>query len=323
MSTSHPRYMVVQLGRIGDLILHTPIFRALKTHQPDCEIHLLASRHNCDFAFQHPLIDRVFVHTKKLYNTFRLIVHLRSFTYSAWIDPKYHHSSESQFFARLGRAPIKIGYNRKQRGAFTHPVIVTAEHETEHLAAHCLRTLHYLHIDNNDLRPILFVNDRSAAQFNHFLRAAHIESYYCVNISSNAPDRGWPRDRWVEFLNAVHNPRFPFVLLSSLKHRDYARQIASIVPDTHFYPTQSIVDVFSVVNRAALVITPDTSIVHIASAFDKPLFALYVNLREFYSKFYPLSSHFRAVMHPKPGSLVADISVDFALEQFNSLLDEL
>ncbi|MBN2013351.1 glycosyltransferase family 9 protein [candidate division KSB1 bacterium] len=321
--SNRPRYMIVQLGRIGDLILQTPMFQALKEKFPESELHLLASRHNHHFAHQHPLIDRVFVNTKKAMQSLKLFYHLRTTPYTAWIDPKYHYSSESQLFARLCRAPIKIGFNQNNRGPFTHPVISGDEYKTEHLAAHCLRTLQYLHINNTNIRPILYVDEFSAVQFNRFLRNRHVEKYYCVNISSNAPDRGWPWDRWVPFLKTIQEPDRAFIIISAPKHRQQAIDISTALPDTHYYPTAGIIDVFSVVSRAEMIITPDTSIVHIASAFDRPLFALYVNLIDFYSKFYPLSTHFRAVMHPTPGALVAEISLEMAIEQFQSLKSEL
>ncbi|EHO21476.1 hypothetical protein HMPREF9466_00333 [Fusobacterium necrophorum subsp. funduliforme 1_1_36S] len=40
-----------------------------------------------------------------------------------------------------------------------------------------------------------------------------------------------------------------------------------------YYPTKSILDLVSLIQRADLIVSPDTAAVHIASAFDKKLSA--------------------------------------------------
>ena len=52
--------MVVQLNRIGDFILLTPMLIVLKEKYPEADIHFLAGRKNFDVAYNHPLVDKTY-----------------------------------------------------------------------------------------------------------------------------------------------------------------------------------------------------------------------------------------------------------------------
>ena len=56
------------------------------------------------------------------------------------------------------------------------------------------------------------------------------------------------------------------------------------------YETQSILHLAALVKELDLVITPDTSIVHIASAFDKPVISIHENNQSSYTFFAPTSA---------------------------------
>ena len=57
---------------------------------------------------------------------------------------------------------------------------------------------------------------------------------------------------------------------------------------------------------AAIVVTPDTSVVHIAAAFDTPIVALYPNVEWNLKKFRPLSTR-AEVVQPDDAQAFADI----------------
>ena len=83
--------------------------------------------------------------------------------------------------------------------------------------------------------------------------------------------------------------------------------------------TSPIIEIFSLVSRAEAVITVDTSIVHIASAFNKPILALYVNLQNFYSQYLPLSDNYRVVTSPGEGDPISKIPVEDVVNNYVSL----
>ena len=61
------------------------------------------------------------------------------------------------------------------------------------------------------------------------------------------------------------------------------------------YKTKSILDVAALIQNLQLVITPDTSIVHIASAFNVPVVSIHENNNDSYRLFAPKSQYSKTV----------------------------
>ena len=61
------------------------------------------------------------------------------------------------------------------------------------------------------------------------------------------------------------------------------------------YKTESIIDVAALIQSLQLIITPDTSIVHIASAFNIPIVSIHENNNDSYRLFAPKSQFSKTV----------------------------
>jgi len=55
------------------------------------------------------------------------------------------------------------------------------------------------------------------------------------------------------------------------------------------YPTESVLDLAAIIDNLDLIISPDTSVVHMACAFNKPLVAIYRNHMELFEVWHPIS----------------------------------
>jgi ADP-heptose:LPS heptosyltransferase len=321
------KILVVALGRIGDLVLVTPIFRALKQDNSAHEVHLLAGRNNHQLVRAHPFIDKVHVYTKKPLSTLKLLYTLQATRFDLWIDPKDHLSRESRFFARIGRAGISVGYNDPNKSrVFTHSVRPHTEQLGVHASIRALHALKPLGIYAADTRPVLTVDPESAQRLQAFLRAQGLPpSYYFVNISGAIPDRTWQIEKWIDLINRIGKRDNRHFLLGCLpRDRAQAEHILEHTANTSLYPTTpSIIDAVTAVAHADLILTVDTSIVHIASAFNTPIVSLHPNIYRVYSKYRPLSDKARCVMAPGEGAMVPEIPLEMVLREYRSLREEL
>ncbi|MFH0352431.1 MAG: glycosyltransferase family 9 protein [Chromatiales bacterium] len=319
------KILVVALGRIGDLVLVTPIFRALKQLDPTPEVHLLAGQNNYRTVQAHPFVDKVYVYTKKPWSTLQLIYTLRTTCFELWIDPKDHPSRESRFFARIGRYRTAVGFNTPGKPrVFTHSVIPHTEQPGVHLSSRALRALEPLGIYAQDARPVLGVDPQAAQRLCEFLKEHAISAYCLVNISGAIPDRTWQTEKWIGLINTIaRESKRHFLVCCLARDRVQARQIIQSTANTRLYETPSIIEAVAAVARADLVLTVDTSIVHIASAFNKPILSLQPNIYHNYTKYRPLSQHSRCVMAAKEGATVGEIELEKVLGEYLSLRDEL
>lgn len=317
--TRPKRICIVQLGRIGDLLLITPLFSALKAANPHSELHLLAGRNNYKIVEGNPFIDRVHVYTKRPLGTLCLFGTLLSTRFDVWLDPKEHKSTESSMFARLARAGTKIGFRGDK--VFTHPSF-QQKAGGEHYTLRSLRNLKYLGIDTASPRPSTGPTPAEDAAFAAFRARNNIVRYCVVNISASKPVRYWTDEKWVELLGSLPPVCGAAVFLCESRDAERVHGIARRVPGSTVFSTESILGTFPVIKNAHLVLTVDTCIVHVAAAFNVPVMALYINLPQFYIQYLPLSDVYRAVLSPVSGAAVETIPVVDVREAVHSLLCE-
>jgi ADP-heptose:LPS heptosyltransferase len=306
------KILIVQIGRYGDMILTTPLVSAIRSAYPDANIDIIASRQNYRIIEGNPHIHRVWTYKKGL-PFFRLLLKLRSQRYDIWIDPKDHFSRESSLLAYYSNVPIKIGQNTKKNRAFTHPL--PQYNSKLHRVETNLAALLPLGISQQfNSRPELFPLIDSELFVQDFL--ANIENHIVLNISAGDQSRYLSTETWKTICNAISSP---IVVNYTPEDATIAFALQKNAANVHIFPSRSIMDTVSLVKRAALVISPDTSVIHIASAFDIPTLGLYPAIEWNYERFRPLST-FNRVLQPEAGKTLRELSSDkilTALEQFS------
>ena len=70
---------------------------------------------------------------------------------------------------------------------------------------------------------------------------------------------------------------------------------------------------------ADLVISPDTSVIHVACAFNKPLVAIYTNNLENFERWRPISNHYHVIFSDYENSL-KDINIDKIIKKSSELI---
>jgi len=317
------KVLIVQLGRIGDTVLTTPLFKVLKEKIENLELHVLSGRNNYHFLLEHPFIDKVFIYDKKIISSLKMISSIRKNEYDFWIDIKDHSSTESMLLAKLGKAKTKIGFNGEKH-IFDIDPHTEYKSKFEHYVEVALRPVKYLsiHLEDRRIRPNLFENDKSKQKLTQFLSMNNIDHYYCLNNSATAYSRMLQKEKWEVLLNQIDQEGRKCLIISDPKAVASAKELASKYKNIFYYPTTSIVDVFSVVKNSELVITVDTSIVHIASAFNKTQLCFYTNLPNKIIEFSPLSDRYKLVKSPNEGDSVMDINIEDILKNYNQIREE-
>lgn len=312
------KILVVQLGRIGDLILLLPVFEALKKLNPANELHLLAGKYNYQAVEGHPYIDKVFVYNKSIIGRIQTILNVRKEHYDIWIDPKNHRSGESLLFARLGGAKFKIGYEAKPK-IFDAQILHESIHADQHISYSNLLSLNSFGINPSSARPCLFVQPLAEKSIDAFLEENKIQNFFCVNLSGSRVERNWTTEKWITFLKVIASDTSAIIIIAAPTEKERAIQIAAEVSNAVYLETKSIIEVYSVVAKADLVISPDTSIVHIAAAFDKPLLGLYSKNILNNTKFYPLSNVYELAMDERTDLPISEMSVALVLAAYQRL----
>jgi ADP-heptose:LPS heptosyltransferase len=275
------RVLVVRHDWIGDMILSTGALRRIKEAHPQVDVDVVASPSNAVVLEGLPFVRRVFVHRQgDTRHLLRLRRELRAVGYDAALNgrvlrPKLTPDTALTLLASGAARRIGVAGG----GAdflYTDPVVAAPDaHFVRHLAA--LTEPLGLDPDGGDWRPTLAIHpgERETAE-RQWAEAAGTGRRLLVNISARARPRRWPDDRFVEALRQLRSaaPDVRILVTSPPDEYECARAIADAVGAAAAKPL--LRETFALVATADMVLTPDTSIAHVASAFSTPVVVMFV-----------------------------------------------
>jgi heptosyltransferase II len=267
---SRDRLMLCNLGRLGDTILRNSILdSAFRTYGT---VDYICGPHNAELIRSDSRLNMVTVFDKSLSGWARLVKTALRHRYEAYIELKDHYSFTSFVIARLFRSRVKTGCNSDNLRAFhrdARAVCLPNQTQTETMRA--IGELAAL--EAGEYKPSLVL---SADSINWFRRSHDWERpYIFLNISATGPNRVWPTERWVRYVQACGLEE-QFILISGVPgDRQMVDELcAKLRGAVAFHPRQ-FMDVAAAINDARLVLTVDTGVVHACSALNKPIVALY------------------------------------------------
>jgi ADP-heptose:LPS heptosyltransferase len=310
------------------MILSTGILRAIASAHRSVELDVLASPANASVLRQEKYVHEVVTFDRYAPLTYpRSFMELRRRRYDAVIDCMVTAPSLTTLLLMLATgARYRIGVaERGNDFAYTLPVPPreTAEHLVDKLGA--LLTAFGIEPSGVDLRPRvqLSIAEREAGERSWVGDTDHEPRRFprlLVNISAGRAQRAWADDRFIKVIREVRQrvPAASIVVISAPTDRGRAVTI-SAESGARLVTDNGIRDAMAIVAAADLVFTPDTSIAHACSAFDKPAVILYP--RDKASIWGPYETDGRAVESATP--FITDISAEQAARALLSRLASL
>lgn len=315
MSIEEPATIgVVQLGRLGDMVLTTPLIEALAVRFPASRITVLAAPAAASIARHAPGATDVFEVGRGAIGLAGAVMRLQMRSFDLYIDPKDHHSSSSRMLARSAHARRVIAHPSNAPQEF---IALPPTPPPGHYVDRMLAPMSLLAPGSTpDRRPHIGLPSEATVVAAR-VRAAVGDEYAVVNISAGAPSRHWTVERTVALAQWLAE-RTPVVIVGTPSDRPTAHAIATTAADIVAADTGDLLELAAVVAGATFVVSPDTSVVHVASAYDIPTVGLYPENPDNLRLFAPLATRHGVVVAPAGGS-VADIDVEQVIEAIERL----
>lgn len=262
------RILIIHTAFIGDIVLSTPLIRALKDKYSDCEITYVTTPAGASILRNNPNISEIIEYDKRgihkgLKGIYELGKRLRYKNFNMVITP--HRYLRSSFLSWLTRAPIRKGYNIATGSFFFTDKIpyINGEHEV-------LKLLRFVDEKVEKRYEIeLYPDKENIKKIQNLL--GNIENKKIILI---APGSKWFTKKWpLEYFNEV---------IKSLELRKDIVQVIVGGQDElslNIYKGKNVIDLrgkTSLLDMAQLaklstiILTNDSSPIHIGSAWKKP-----------------------------------------------------
>jgi ADP-heptose:LPS heptosyltransferase len=293
--------LFLRYGRIGDMVVSTGTIKAIACALPTITVDVLASELNAAVLSGNPHVDTVISIDKKRPLTYlKAIIRMRSARYDAVVDAMLLAPSLTTTLLMLcSGAQHRIGLaGRGNDSALTVPVtpIPGAVHYVDRSAA--LLTAFGLPVSMPDplpsnsgsglWQPELFLTVRELCAGELHWRCADSlapgrssRRRLVVNVSAGRRDRYWPERKFIAALVQLRTcyPDIQILIVGLPRDLDRMSWVgvgaaATVVRTRHYRQMMAIVA------ASDFVLTADTSVTHVASAFHKPVVVLFPGREE-------------------------------------------
>lgn len=320
------KILIVRLGKIGDLVVTSFVFEVFKKKFPKIEIHLLTLPSNKDVIKYNPNLTRVF-YSKKNLSLYLKLFSIRKEKYDMILDFNDNPSTTSAQIFRFVKARIKVGYDFTKYNRVINYKIKPLRKENTHIIERMKNFLMQLGIDadENLIKPFFYVGSDELAEVQSELMPLENQHLIMINLSAGAEIRYWSDEKWISLIRLIqdNNKNFSIILLSTEEDFIHKEKIASALKLEIYNQRMftSIQHFAAYIQCSKLLITPDTSAVHIASAFGIPTLALFPNPDWNFVSWQPYRVANRVVKSFTEN--VNDISVEEVFSKFKSLINEI
>ncbi|MDW8436432.1 MAG: glycosyltransferase family 9 protein [Chloroherpetonaceae bacterium] len=296
------KILCLRQNQIGDTLISTPIFAALKRRYPDIVIDALLDKRNATALDTNPHVRKRFVLKRKLFDFFKAMIQIRAERYDIIADLVHTPSSLSTLFCLFGKSRFVVGFEREND--FIYDVKVPFKKETRMLRALAeILTAFGIEPDKENLRPVFPLPPDSLAFAERIARSFGDKKIVGVNISASLKIKFWGAEKFASLIRLLRSD-FPDAAFLVLYAKAYARDAQTIAERSGARlceETQTLSDFAAVVSKLDLLITPDSAAVHLADAFNVPCVVLTHN-PDGATAWYPSFCHSCAI-HSKTGEV--------------------
>lgn len=116
------RILVIQLRQLGDILLTTPVFRAIKKERPRAVVTFLSHEMGRMVAYENPYVDEHFFYGPRdgYLKEWRLAAELRERGFTRVYD--FMNNPRSALYTRATGAPVRMGFRSSRWWAYTESV---------------------------------------------------------------------------------------------------------------------------------------------------------------------------------------------------------
>jgi heptosyltransferase III len=274
--------LLIQLKRIGDLILTTPAIAALRERFPDASISLVVSAAVKDLLPAIAGIDKVYEVRGKTDDALDWIaLSLGKFDYC--LD--FTRNDRSSFLTFLSGARKRITADhpnlRTKLRARSYNELVDAPVGFLHTVDYHLALLKPLGIENPSRALRLQLPDDAVTKADRLLNTVGIDSdYVCFHPGSARSEKFWEAERWAEAIDYCARETRTACVLTGGRSAIEQAQIAAIKTAAKSKPIDlsgktNLLSLAALVRKARLLVTVDSAPMHFAAAWNTPQVVLF------------------------------------------------
>ncbi len=280
------KILIIRLDRIGDVLLSTPTFRAVRAHFPKAQINLLVRSYTKDLVVGNPDINELIIFDDQrpfFLEILKKFKDLRRKNFDLAIV--LHPSFWANFLAFISHAKYRVGYDAVGAGfLLTRRILDKRYEKSQHEVESTLDIVRSIGIEAEDMSLSLSIDEQAKGFAEDFLKKNNIaKDNILVAVS---PGARYKHMRWKEAGFAkvsdylIEEYAAKVMIIGSPNELALAEKVASLMKHSPIIIAGEtrLAQLVALLNRCRLFIGNSSGPMHIASALGIPLVAIFGNI---------------------------------------------
>ncbi|MHA8050193.1 glycosyltransferase family 9 protein [Aquirufa sp. ROCK-SH2] len=278
------KILCIRFSSLGDIILTTPIVRALKTRYPASEIHVATKKNFSAVWENNPYVDQIHSFEGSIWN---LAKELRKEKFDIVVD--LHKNIRSILLCLLlGKIPFQINKFTKERKAFVKTKVNSLP--PKHLVDRNFDALSKLDIHPDGKGLDFFIPESQQVD----LKTWGIpEKYMVFAIGAQHITKVLSYPKMIELCDKLEGT---IVLIGDRWDENFGYRLSTLFPEKvlNLCDKTTIGQSASIIQQSQFAIVHDSSMMHIAAALQKKMFVIWGSTHPGFG-FYPYQAEFTSI----------------------------
>lgn len=262
-------------GKIGDTVVNTLLFREIKKVYKDIKIGVVARKSNAKILENNKYIDEIYIYEKNTKKIKKLAQEISEKKYDLLIDFSEMLRVNQMMFINKCNCKYNIGFKKENWNLFD--MSFTEPEGDYHISELYEKLLSLLGIESENLNYEINFSEEDKLEVDKLVDNYKNKKIFVLNPFAASKHRELNEESIGKIIDLILKREERVVFL--IGEEEKAEQISTIVkkyPNNVVYAKlKNIREVAYLIEKSDFVITPDTSIVHIAACFKKDMIAIY------------------------------------------------
>ncbi|MCH7819781.1 MAG: lipopolysaccharide heptosyltransferase II [Candidatus Marinimicrobia bacterium] len=264
---NYNKILVIQTAFLGDVIMSTPLIKALREIFPKSEIDILTIPATSIVFKENPNVTNILHYDKrkpfrKFVSFIDLIFKLRKRKYDLAVS--IQSSLSSSFLMQLGKIPTRVGFARQKF------VTIPVTHESGlHIRERYINLLKPFSDNNFDLQTEIFWSQGEEQKAQQIVQE-YRDDKYLLGIAPGSVwnTKRWPKEYFAVLLGLLEKNNIKVILIGGQEDRLLCDQILekSGAKALNLAGNLSVLESAAVIQKLDLMVTNDSASLHIANA---------------------------------------------------------
>ena len=264
-------------GKIGDMIVNSLMFHEIKKVYPDIKIGVVARGAAVDIIRENPNVDKIYEYYKDRKKIKDLALKIKEEKYDLLIDFSEMLRVNQMMLINLCGARINIGLDRKDWKLFDLSIESGRDFKwTEHITKRYLAYLVKLGLKKENIDISYDIYLKNEKKYEAFFNKIKENKKIILNPYGASKHKSFNIETLENIITYLKDKDIAIILVyfgDKYKELEFLEKKYKSV----YIPKkiESILNTAILIKKSDYVISPDTSIVHIASAFNKKMITVY------------------------------------------------